>query len=251
MDLTRIPKIPTIVFIMMLCISTLSLSNPIKVGVSIVGPPLVERVDTPQGTYFFGFFIDLMNNICKRIGTPCIYQEITLENEFEFLDSSKIDVLIPIKPYSSSELKQYAASIPYAVSKIHFITTKNSPINDIADIRNKKIGVIKITFYDLLVQTPYQKDNQIVAYNTESELLSDLAQHKIDVIVLNNIIALRLVNNNLYDIKLIGQDMPLGEGYGIIALPDKTSLIEEINKAIIGLEKDGTYTSLYDKYYNP
>ena len=251
MTLTQIPKISIVVFIMMLFISTNTLSSPLKVGVSVAGPPLVERVDAAQGTYFFGFFIDLMNNICKRIGTSCTYQEITLENEFEFLDSGKIDVLIPIKPYTSTELKQYATSIPYAVSKIHFITTKNSPINDIADIKNKKIGVIKKTFYDLLVQTPYQNHNQIVAYNTESELLSDLAQHKIDVIVLNNIIALRLLNNNQDDIKLIGQDIPLGEGYGIIALPDNTALIKEINNAILSIEKDGTYTSLYDKYYNP
>ncbi|MCW8444529.1 transporter substrate-binding domain-containing protein [Fluoribacter gormanii] len=236
---------------MMLFISTLSLSSPLKVGVSIAGPPLVERVNTAQGPYYFGFFIDLMNNICKRIGTTCIYQEITLNNEFEFLDSGKIDVLIPIKPYTSSELKQYAASIPYAVSKIHFITSKDSPISDLADIENKKIGVIKQTFYDLLVQTSFQNHNQIVAYNKESDLLTDLAQHKIDVIVLNNIIAQRLLNNNLYNIKLIGQDIPLGQGYGILALTDKAALIAEINKAILSLEKDGTYTSIYDKYYNP
>ncbi|RUR21737.1 transporter substrate-binding domain-containing protein [Legionella qingyii] len=71
-----------------------------------------------------------MNNICKRIGTTCICQEITLDNEFELIDSGKIDVLLPIKPYTPSELKQYAASIPYAVSKIHFITSKDSLINN-------------------------------------------------------------------------------------------------------------------------
>lgn len=244
-------RMQSVVFIiMMLLISTFSFSHSLKVGVGVSGPPIVERINTAQGPYYFGFCIDLMNNICKRIGKKCTYHEITLNNQFDLLNNGKIDLLILTKPYTPLGLKQYVISVPYAVSKIQFITLKNSPINNVGDIKNKKIGVIKDTFYGLLLQSPYHDDNQILAYNLVPDLLSALAQHNIDVIVLNSVIAFSLNNNDLYSIKLIGQALPLGEGYGIIALPEKKALITEINKAILNIEKDGTYASIYRKYYD-
>ncbi len=250
MELTKIPnRMHNVVFIMMLLVSTFSFSRSLTVGVGVSGPPIVERINTAQGPYYFGFCIDLMNNICKRIGETCTYYEITLNNQFELLNKGKIDLLILTKPYTPLEQEQYATSVPYAVSKIQFITSKNSPINNVGDIKNKKIGVIKTTFYNLLTQSSYHNDNQIIAYNFVSDLLSDLAQNKVDVIVLNNAIAYSFINNNIYNIKLVGHAIPLGEGYGIIALSDKEALITEINKAILSIEKDGTYTSIYQKYY--
>lgn len=250
MDLTKIkPMLPSLMGLMMMLITTLSFATPLKVGVGISGSPIVEKVQTNQGSYYFGFCIDLMNNICKRIGATCTYHDITLENQFELLNKGTIDLLILSTPYQSFDLKQYAMSLPYSVSRIQFITLENSSINKISDIKNKKIGVIKDTFYELMVRSLYDKDNQIIAYNSEADLLSDLAKNKIDVIVLNNAIAYRLVNNNMYNIKFVGKNEELGDGYGIIALPDKAPLIEKIDKAILNIQNDGTYVSIYKKYY--
>ncbi len=251
MDLIRILKTQRVIlFIIMLFIIPLSFSSPLNVGVGVSGPPIAEKINTDKGPYYFGFCIDLMNDICKRIGETCVYHGVTLNNQFELLDQGKIDLLILTRPYIPFDLKQYAISIPYAVSKIQFATLKSSSINEIADIKSKKIGAIKNTFYSLLTQSQYSNQNQIIAYNSISDLLSDLSQNKIDVIVLNNAIALSLVNNNLYNLKLIGDDLPLGDGYGIIALSDKAELIKEISQAILSLEKDGTYISIYQKYYS-
>ncbi|CEG58774.1 transporter substrate-binding domain-containing protein [Legionella fallonii] len=252
MDSIRSPNMRWLtIFIVMLFISTLSFSAPLKVGVGLSGPPIAERVVTAHGPYYFGFCIDLMNKICQRIGQKCVYRGVTLKNQLELLDNGSIDLLILSKPYTSLDGKQYAISIPYAVSKIQFIALKNSPINKVEEIKDKKIGAIKSTFYDLLLQSPYHEHNQIIPYNLEGELLDALAQKKVDVIVFNNAIAYRLATNNFYDIKLIGRDLPLGDGYGIIGLSDKAALITEINKAILSIQKDGTYASIYRKYYEP
>lgn len=251
MDFTTIQRISkAVVLIIILFTHIASFSNPIRVGVGISGAPIVENVKTDQGTYYFGFCIDIMNNICERIGRPCIYSPITLGNQFDLLNSGAIDLLVLTKPYIPFDLKQYAISLPYAVSKIQFIALKNSSVNDPKDIKNKKIGVIDSTFYSLLLHSSYSKNNQIIPYNQVSDLLSDLTQNKIDLIGLNNAIAYSLATNNVYDIKLVGHGIPLGDGYGIIALSDKAPLIQEINQAILSIQRDGTYTSIYRKYYN-
>ncbi|MGL5742701.1 MAG: transporter substrate-binding domain-containing protein [Legionella sp.] len=230
-------------------ISTLAFSSPLIVGVGVSGAPIAEKVNTTHGSYDFGFCIDLMNEICKRMKISCSYHDINLKNQFALLDSGKIDVLILARPYMPYDLKQYDISIPYAASKIQFVTLKNSSINHISDIKDKKIGVIKSTFYDLLIQSPYGKHNQIIPYTSVPDLLTDLMYNNLDAIVMNHVIAYSLANNSLYNIKLIEHDLPLGDGYGIIALPDKAALIEQIDKAILSIEQDRTYASIYQKYY--
>ncbi|WP_133137457.1 transporter substrate-binding domain-containing protein [Legionella rowbothamii] len=236
-------------FMLMLFITSIAFSSSLTVGVGVSGPPLVEKAHDSKGVFYFGFSIDLMDSICEQIKETCTYQEVTLNNQFELLDSGKIDLLILTIPYDSSKLKQYAISIPYAASKVQFVTLKTNSINGIKDVENKRIGVMRATFYNLLTQSPYHKNNQIIAYDSNSELYSDLHTHKIDVIALNNALAYGLEMNNIFDLKLIGESILLGDGYGIIALPDKTKLIEKINKAILDIENNGTFTAIYQRYY--
>ncbi len=250
MGLTKLKSAAqNIIGLIMMLLAATSFGNSLKVGIGVSGPPLVEKAQTTDGTVYFGFCVDIMNSICKKIGATCTYQDITLDNQLEQLDKGAIDLLISVTPYTSLNVKHYALSIPYSVSKIFFITLTNSPINKVSDIKNKKIGVMKDTFYELLVHSLYDKNNKVIAYSSESSLLSDLAKHKVDVIALNNAVAFNLANNNIYNIKLIGKDIPLGDGYGIIALSDKTKLIKQIDDAILSIQNDGTYVSIYKKYY--
>lgn len=244
------PMMHLVLLLMMILTSTLVFSDPLKIGVVASGLPMAERANTAQGVYYYGFSIDIMNAICRRIGQTCTYSNVTLNNQFDVLDSGRIDALILAKPYEPEDMEEYAISLPYAVSKIQFVSSKNSPVNDVADIKNKKIGVIKSTFYTLLAQSPYHTNNQLVAYDLVADMMSDLAQNKIDVVVLNNAVAYSFLNNNFYNIKLVGSDIPLGQGYGIIALADKATLIANINKAILNMQEDGTYVSIYQKYYS-
>lgn len=239
-----------IIFFLFL-ISKNCLGSILTVGIGISGPPIAQKVDTPQGAYYFGFCIDLMNGICQNIGKTCDYKDVTINNQFKLLNNHDIDLLILSSPYSAFELDQYAMSIPYAVSKLQFITLTDSNITQLSDLKNKKIAVIKNTFYDLLLQSSYKSDNEIIAYNSTPDLMLALTQHNIDVVGLNNVIAFTMLNNNSYDIKLVGNSIPLGGGYGIIGLQDKAALIDEINNAILKIENNGTYNSIYRKYYEP
>ncbi|WED41954.1 transporter substrate-binding domain-containing protein [Legionella cardiaca] len=109
----------------------------------------------------------------------------------------------------------------------------------------------KDTFYKLFTKSSFNDKNQIIPYNSTPDLLSALAQNKIDVIVLNNAIAHNIVKDILYNFKIVGPSLLLGDGYGIIALPANSEMITKINKSILSIQKDGTYTSIYQKYYNP
>ncbi|KTC71528.1 glutamine ABC transporter [Legionella birminghamensis] len=251
MDFKKIRAFCLKLFCILSIISSNCFSAPLVVGVGVSGLPIAQKIYSVKGPYYFGFCIDLMNDICKAIGESCTYKDTTLDNQFELLDQGKVDLLILSSPYTPYELSEYAASVPYAVSKMQFMALQNSPLNHLSDIKNKKIGALKNTFYSLLVESPYGSKNEIIAYNTNDELISDLTQHKVDLIAMNNVVAYTLMYNSTYSIKPVGHSIPLGEGYGIIGLPNKKALIEKINRAILSIENDGTYASIYRKYYIP
>ena len=238
-------------FIILFLVNMYSFSAALRIGSLTSAPPFAQMSDSSTGQYFYGFSIDIMNAICQHIQQKCVYSPVTLDNQFEALNNGSIDLLLLANPYAEAQLSQYVTSLPYAVSKIRFVVTKDSKINQLSDLKNVKIGVIKTTFYNLLSQSPYQKGNQIITYKLLPDLLSALAQGQVDVILLNNTIAYSFMNNNLYNIKPVGDPIELGLGYGIIALPNQANLIKSINKAILLMQTDGTYVSIYQKYYNP
>lgn len=240
-----------LILIFLFFYSLVAFTAPLSVGVIKSAPPFSEVSQTPQGPYYFGFSIDIMNTICKRINQQCVYSPVNLEQQFTALDQGSIDLLLLANPYESSDLNEYAVSLPYALSKIHFVAMASSPLKQLSDIRNTKIGVIKTTFYDLLMNSPYKTGNTIITYTTVADLITALAQKKVDVILLNSAIAYYFINNNMYDLKIVGQEVPMGGGYGIIALPNHADLIKEINKAILAMQADGSYIAIYQKYYNP
>jgi ABC-type amino acid transport substrate-binding protein len=240
-----------LIFIILLLNYLQAFSTPITVGVIKSAPPFSEMSETAQGPIFFGFSIDIMNSICQKIKQQCVYSPLTLDQQFTALDNGTVDLLLLANPYNSSDLSEYTVSLPYALSKIHFVALESSPLTQLSDITNKKIGVIKTTFYDLLMNSPYKTGNTILTFTTVADLITALMQKKVDVILLNNAIAYYFINNNLYDLKIIGKEVPMGSGYGIIALPNHAELIVQINKAILSMQADGTYIAIYQKYYNP
>lgn len=238
------------VFLILFLNSLCGFPRGLTVGVITGVPPFSEMSDSGAQTSFYGFSIDIMNNICVQLNRECIFSPLTLDTQFAALEEGKVDVLLLPIPYQFSRLSNYAVSLPYMVSRVQFVADKNSPIQKGAPIKNYKIGVMKTTFYDLLNKSPYKKDNTIVPFDNVPDLISSLMDHKVDLIVLNSAIAYYFVTNNTYGIKSVSKEMSLGDGYGIIALPENNALIKDINKAILTMQANGSYLSIYNKYYD-
>jgi ABC-type amino acid transport substrate-binding protein len=238
-----------LIFLTLFLSNFYAFSKDLMVGVISSAPPFADKSTTANGVFYFGFSIDIMNSICKRIRIHCVYTTVTLPTQFKALDDGRIDLLLLANPYQPEQLAGYAFSLPYLISKVQFITTKNSTLTE-STMTGVKIGVAATTFYDLLKKTPYKNNNEIVPFNSTEELIAGLMQHKVDVILLNSTIAYNFIDNNTYNIKVISKQITMGDGYGIVSLPNKAPLIKEINAAILSMQADGTYTSIYSKYYN-
>ena len=237
-------------FLFLLISSLQAFSEPLIVGSIALAPPFSSVTYTNNKPFFFGFSIDIMNQICRKINRQCIYQPLPLDAQLNALDKGKVDVLLLASPYRSEDLKTYTVSIPYLLSKIRFIARSNDSIISTEEIQNKKISVHKNTFYKLLLNSPFHNKNSIIPYQDVNSLVNGLIAKDVDLIVLNQGIANYYINNNYYSIKTVGDEIELGTGYGIISLKENTALINAINQAIESLLKDGSYLAIYKKYFN-
>jgi arginine transport system substrate-binding protein len=224
-----------------------SQAKPLLIGTTTQNPPFSSIAD--QKNDFYGFDIDLMGAICNRIQQQCQFQPTVFNKLFTNLASRKIDLAIAAIIMTKDREQHFLFSLPYLESTALFMTRKESTINEPNDIINKKIGVRLGTPFRELAVSLYEKKITLVDFPVMSELLSGLNNDQVDAVLINSEAAKYWVlnNNSLY--KLIGNPISIGGGYGIMANPDQTKLMFEINRALLNIEADGTYLNIYTRYF--
>lgn len=236
------------VFIILFIWNFFAYGSPVTVGVVPFAPPFSSM--SGEGKNYFGFAIDLMNEICKRINMECIYKPAPVNDQLALLNQGTIDIVFPPTPIISPNNDDYLFSLPYLASDGQFLTSEeNKTINSIEDIKGKRIGVLKNTLYDSLAQSNHASESEIIQYDAFADLISALANKDVDVIIMNDSVARYLINNALNSFRLVGDKIPVGQGYGILSLPKNAELIKKINSALLSMEEDGTYLIIYNKYF--
>lgn len=230
--------------IMFLC-SVIAYGKPLTIGV-LNAPPFA--IYTGTGKLYFGFVIDLMDAICKEIHAECTYKRLILNDELSDLQNGTVDVAITQIPITSSSTGNFLFSLPYLISDGQFLTLTESNINKITDLKNKRIGVISATLNQVL-QGSHFNNGEIKLYANFPDLLTGLENHEVDVVFLNNHVAQYLINNSIVNVKLVGDKIPIGEGYGILGLKTNKELIDMMNTALLKMEGDGSYLKIYNLYF--
>ncbi|WP_133128658.1 transporter substrate-binding domain-containing protein [Legionella nagasakiensis] len=236
----------TLVMLIALLTTPCLLANKLIIGSAPLNPPFETLATEPN--HFFGFDIDLMLEICKRIHAQCDFTPLPFDNLFSNIKEGKINLAIAAITITPARASEFLFSLPYMESNGRFLTLKKSIINDPAAIKGKKIGVRKGTPYKDLAKNLYENNVQVIEYPLNTDLLEALANATVDIILVDSEVAKYwAANNDTY--KLIGSKLPVGEGYGIMTTLDNSELIAAINEALLNMESDGKYLEIYRNYF--
>ncbi|CEG55594.1 transporter substrate-binding domain-containing protein [Legionella fallonii] len=238
----------TLVFIILLVSNIVASSAPVSIGVLKFAPPFSSLAG--DGNHYYGFTIDLMDNLCKRINEQCIYKSADIKQQYEQLERGDFDLSFLPVPISSKIPEQFIYSLPYLASNGHFLALEDSNIKTVNDIKNYKIGVVHDTLYPIIANSGFAQLNTIKGYATINEVLSALQNREVDVIYVNASVAKYIVNNAIFHFKIVGNRITMGQGYGILALKKNAELIRKINNALLDMEADGTYVKIYKQYFS-
>ena len=244
----RTQNMKRFVFIILLISNILVYSDPIKVGILDYWPPFSTRADS--NNHYFGFAIDLMDAICMRLKRECVYMATPINDQLNRLNQGSIDVSFAPNPITPNLPDNYLFSLPFIASNGQLIVLQDSNINTIADIEHKKIGVFKLTLFDSLLTAKVNPNNTIIGFEKFNSLVNAFLSGNVDVIMLNYSFAQYFINTTEARLKLVGNKISLGNGYGILALKRNSALIDDINHALLDMEEDGSYMGIYNQYFS-
>lgn len=221
-------------------------ADPLVIGALAYNPPF-EIEGNAQGM-LFGFEVDIMNEVCKRINRQCQYKLLLYPVLFAQTLSGEVSLSISSIAITEARKKEFIFSLPYLISAARFVTLSKSPINNLSDIQGKKIGILGASTYITMLKNQFS-NNQIISLPGEGDVLQGLQNGTVDIAVTDDAIARYWVTNMENIFKLVGKAIPAGEGYGIMANKNNAALIDQINKVLLQMESDGTYKNIYDTYF--
>ena len=232
--------------------SSLTYADTLIIGTSADSPPFASLADGKN--HFYGFEIDIMLEVCTRIQATCEFKPTLVSKLSDSILKGKINLAVAAIILPSSPLKGLIFSLPYYTSNGQFITLAQSSINNLEDLRNKKIGVRQGTLYkgnlfkDLILA---MFDNQlnVIEYPNTSDLMLALTNGDVDADFSNEQTMKYWYTNNTNLFRLVGNKIPIGNGYAIMAKEGEEALIKNINHALINMESDGSYLKIYKRYF--
>ncbi len=208
-----------------------------------------------------GVDIDIAKYIADELDMELEIKDVFFDSIINEIKTGKSDIGAAGISYTEERAKEVNFTINYMDSKQVLIVKKNSLISSPSELTNEKIAVQLGTVADDYLTNNYPKI-ELISEKKFLAAIQDLIDNKVDAVVMDEIPAKELINDDL-----IILDTPLvTDYYGMIVKKGNNELLEKANSVISKLKEDGTIdrillehlglkekkegNSLFDKFYN-
>lgn len=218
----------------------------IRIGTPLFTPPFVVNTE-PMSVQ--GFDIEFMNLICKALNWQCEYIAIKDNDFLRALVANQIDLAIGGLVITLTTSPTFQFSLPYLPSKAGFVFLSPTVFNSIDELRGKRIGAIDGTLYNTFLTHDFPFPVTSQTYPDYGALILGIKNGDIDAAFINYYTALYLAHQYPSIVRALSQHIDLGYGIGIAALSSNANKIEQINRMILQFQNNGTFTKLYNYYF--
>lgn len=220
--------------------------NALKIGIPPYIPPFVMNLDNKSE--FVGFDIALMDEICRRLNHKCQYYPMNFKEIFAAVGNNVIDLGVGNITITDEREEHYQFSLPYMESYGQYVSLKKYNYSDYPQLKGKTIGIHLTYLYEPLIFTDFGDDIKIKYYEELEGLVGGLSNGEVDAAMMDAAVAESLYAND-ENIALVGDKIPYGLGYGIVASQDDKEITTRINEILLTMESDGTYMKIYNTYF--
>ena len=228
---------------------------------------------TDESGKISGFEIDMIGDLCRRLGARCEIVTVDWETVFDDLDAKKYDAYIGCMTITPERAGRAAFSQPYALTPEYFATSVGNDLttlltlnrldldrmNDeekatltalINALRGKRVGVHVDTVYEVFAKQYLDKVSDVHIYHTETEKYADMVHGKLDAILdggaaLHEFILAK--DGGGAQLTLFGPALtggPFGHGVGVALRRGDDALRGRFDAAISAAKADGTLSRL-------
>ncbi|HEM5504161.1 ABC transporter permease subunit [Streptococcus suis] len=196
-----------------------------------------------------GLDVDIINEVAKRSGWTMNQSFPGFDAAVNAVQAGSADALMAGTTITEARKKVFTFSDPYFDTKIVIATTKANTISSYKDLKGKTVGVKNGT----AAQNFLEENKDKYGYNVKTFDTGDLMYNSLSAGAVNAVMDDEAVIQ--YAIQQ-GQDLSIdmdGEAIGSFGFSVKKGsqyeyLVEDFNKALAEMKKDGTYETIMNKW---
>ena len=209
-----------------------------------------EMMDQETGE-MIGFDMEIIREVADRAGFEIDLNTMDFNGIIPALQTGNVDIAIAGITITDQREEIVDFSDPYYDSGLRILVRQGEDgVTELDDLEGKKIGTkIGSTSYDYLMKT-LEKDDGVTPYPGSSDMYMALMSRAIDAVFYDAPnVGYFARTRGKGKVKTVG---PLYEGqqYGI-ALKNGSEWIDEVNEALASMKADGTYQTIYEKWFGP
>ncbi len=202
-----------------------------------------------------GFDVDLAKEVFKRMDVDYELQAIDWSMKETELSSKNIDMIWNGYSITDKRKEKVNFSQAYLENKQIIVTLSDTNIFEKEDLNGKKVAVQNgsstleaINKEPEIVET--FENGEPILFDTNHEAFLDLEAGRSDVVVADEVLARYYIKQkNADDYRVLEEDFGKEE-YGIGFRKEDEELLEKVNKVLDDMREDGTYDSIYQKWFN-
>jgi polar amino acid transport system substrate-binding protein len=217
-------------------------NGPLTVGSDIPYPPFEQG---KPGNYT-GFDIELMEAIAESIGREAEFQDTSFDTIFRDLAQGRFEAVASATTITDEREETVDFTNPYYFSEQAILVKEGSEIDSVEKLSGTTIGVQQGTTGEEFAEEKGDA-GELRPYPQGPDAVNALKSGVLDAVVLDIPVAENAVEAG-GGIE-ISAAIPTEEEYGFVVPQDEGKLLEEMNEALDELKDDGTFTTIYEKWF--
>jgi len=210
-----------------------------------------EYEDSSTLSGYTGFDIDLMQAIADSLSMKLV----VMDSDFDTIQSGapmaagNCDVGASAITITDERRTNLDFSDPYYNSLQSLLVAKSSGITSLDDLAGKNLGVQTGTTGEIYAKANAPASTDIVSFPSDGEMWPALQSEQVDALLEDYPVNMQHAeSDSSYSVVA---KYETDEKYGFALAKDKNpALLKAINDALASLNADGTYQTLYDKYFS-
>ncbi|SHK26076.1 amino acid ABC transporter substrate-binding protein, PAAT family [Marinobacter antarcticus] len=209
-----------------------------------------EMLDQETGE-MIGFDMEIIAEVAQRAGFDYTINTMDFNGIIPALQTGNVDIAIAGITITAEREKIVDFSDPYYDSGLRILVRNdNNDVTELSDLEGLKIGSkIGSTSYDFLKKN-LDKNDGVTPYPGSADMYMALMSGAVDAVFYDapNVGYFARTKGE-GKVRTIGK-LYEGQQYGI-ALKNGSEWVDEVNNAIASMQEDGTYKTIYEKWFGP
>jgi len=199
-----------------------------------------------EGNEYVGFDIDMWKEVAKRLNLDYEFQPMDFNGIIPGLQAGTIDAAvagITIKP-ERQEVVDFSDG--YYDSGLSLLVKSDSKVKGIEDLKGAIIST-KLATSSVDFAYTFAKKENVKLYPNNDGMFMELMTGGSDAVIFDMPVVMDFVKKYEGQVKVVGP-IYQGQAYGI-GFPKGSKLVPQVNKALADMKADGTYETLYVKWF--